>query len=179
MTGVHVICAGAAALPFLWYIYRWSGIAGQRPPDRSLNTGIHVYSASAALFFLYYTAVVTAVNLSGLPERDAAYREAWGRDTFSPVLLFLWAVVLAPALEELAFRGLLLRRVEKAAVTVPAVLISSLLFGMYHGNLSQGITAAAAGLALGYAYVKTDAILVSVVMHIAVNAAVCLFWLPG
>lgn len=176
MMGAYMICAGAAALPLLWYIYRRGGIAGRRPPDRSLNTGAHVYAAYTALFFLYYAAVVTAVNLSGLPERDAAYQEAWGGDTFSSVLLFLWAVVLAPVLEELVFRGILLRMAERAAGTLPAVLISSLLFGWYHGNLSQGITAAVTGLALGYAYVKTDALLVSVVMHIAVNAAVYLLW---
>ena len=179
MMGAWMVCAGAAVLPLFWYVYRRGGIAGRRPPDRSLSTGIRVYSAAAVLFFLYYMAVAAAVNLSGLPARDAAFQEAWSGDTFSPVPLFLWAALLAPALEELAFRGILLRRVERAAGTVPAVLISSLLFGLYHGNLSQGITAAAAGLALGYAYVKTDALLVSVVMHVAVNAAVYLLWLSG
>ena len=179
MMGAQMICAGILALPVLGYIYRGDGIAGRRPPDRSAGTKARVYAAAAILFFLYYMAVALLVDLSGLPERDAAFREAWETDVIRPGLLFLWAVVFAPVLEELLFRGILLRRVERAAGTVPAVLISSLLFGLYHGNLSQGITAAAAGLALGYAYVKTDALLVSVVMHIAVNAAAYLLWLPG
>ena len=171
MTGMRTIFVGAMVLPVLWYIYRRDGIAGRRPPDRSAGTKARVYAASAILFFLYYMAVALLVNLSGLPENDAAFREAWETDPISPGLLFLWAVVLAPVLEELLFRGILLRRVERAAGTLPAVLISALVFGLYHGNLSQGITAAAAGLALGYAYVRTDALLVSVVMHTAVNAA--------
>ena len=176
MTGVYMVCAGALILPVLWYFYRRDGKAGRRPPDRSAGTKVRVYAAAAALFFLYYLAVTLAVNLSGIPEKDAAFQKAWETDTFLSGLLFLWAVVLAPALEELLFRGILLRRVERAAGRMPAVLISALLFGLYHGNLSQGITAAAAGLALGYAYVRTDALLVSVVMHAAANVAGLLFW---
>ena len=172
-----MVCAGALVLPVLWYIYRRDGKAGRRPPDRSAGTEVRVYAAAAFLFFLYYMAVSLAVNLSGLPENDAAFREAWETDPISPGILFLWAVVLAPALEELLFRGILLRRAERVAGMQPAVLVSALLFGLYHGNLSQGITAAAAGLALGYAYVRTDALLVSVVMHAAANAAAFLLWL--
>ena len=171
MTGLQMVLAGTLALPVLWYIYWADGKAGRRPPDRSTGTKVRVFAAAAALFFLYYMAVSLAVELSGIPEKDAAFREAWAADAFSTGGLFLWAVVLAPVLEELLFRGILLRRAERAAGTLPAVLISALLFGLYHGNLSQGITAAAAGLALGYAYVRTDALLVSVVMHTAVNAA--------
>ena len=176
MTGAEMICAGVLVLPVLGYIYRREGIAGRRPPDRSAVTEARVFAAAAILFFLYYMAVSLVMNLSGIPKKDAAFREAWETDTFSPGFLFLWAVVLAPVLEVLFFRGLLLRRVEKAAGTVPAVLFSALLFGLYHGNLAQGITAAAAGLALGYAYVRTDALLVSVVMHAAVNAGALLLW---
>ena len=171
MTGLKMVCAGVLVLPVLWYVYRGDGKAGRRPPDRSAGTKAWVFPAAAILFFLYYMAVSMLVDLSGLPENDAAFREAWGTDRISSGLLFLWGVVLAPVLEELFFRGILLRKIERAAGTVPAVLITSLLFGLYHGNLSQGIAAAAAGLALGLAYVRTDALLVSVVMHAAVNTA--------
>lgn len=174
---MKMIFVGALVLPVLWYIYRRNGKAGRRPPDRSAGTEARVYGIAVVMFLLYDLALTLLVNLSGLPEKDAAFQEAWGKDAFSPGILFLWAVVLAPVLEELLFRGILLRKVQRAAGTLPAVLISALLFGLYHGNLSQGITAAAAGLALGYAYVRTDALLVSVVMHAAANAAAFLLWL--
>ncbi|MBQ7535047.1 MAG: CPBP family intramembrane metalloprotease [Stomatobaculum sp.] len=179
MTGGQLVCAGVLALPVLLYFYKAEGTAGRRPYDRSRETGLRVYLAATVLFFLYYMTVVTAINLSGLPGKDAAFQADWGTGAFTPLLLVLWAVVLSPVLEELAFRGLLLRRVENAAGTLPAVLLSSLLFGLYHGNLTQGIAAAAAGLLLGYAYVKTDSLLVTVVMHAAVNLASFLFLLPG
>ena len=131
MTGMKTIFVGAMVLPVLWYIYRRDGKAGRRPPDRSTGTEVRVFVVAAVLFFLYYMAVSMAVNLSGLPENDAAFREAWETDPISPGLLFLWAVVLAPVLEELMFRGGvfgLLRRWNRYL----AYGLCMLLFAMYH-----------------------------------------------
>ena len=77
--------------------------------------------------------------------------------TFALVLLFgLVAVVLAPIVEELFFRGLLMRSLETVAPAWVAVPVQALLFGLAHvtvdlgaGNVSVVLSITAAGLAFG------------------------------
>lgn len=66
--------------------------------------------------------------------------------TFS---MFLYGSLLGPIMEELVFRGALLRSLEKYGKTF-AIIVSSVMFGIYHGNITQGIFAAAVGLVLSY-----------------------------
>ena len=51
-----------------------------------------------------------------------------------------------------------------------AVLLSSLLFGLMHGNVAQIPFAFLVGIALGWLYVATDRIWLSIVVHFANNA---------
>ncbi|MFR9308276.1 MAG: type II CAAX prenyl endopeptidase Rce1 family protein, partial [Lachnospiraceae bacterium] len=46
-----------------------------------------------------------------------------------------------------------------------ALLFSALAFGLFHGNLTQGIAAALLALILGWIYLKTDALLLTICMH--------------
>ena len=81
----------------------------------------------------------------------------------------LFAVILAPIMEELIFRKLLLDRMR--TIDRPtAVLFSALAFGLFHGNLSQFFYAFGAGLLFGSIYVSTGRLRYTVVLHILVNA---------
>jgi membrane protease YdiL (CAAX protease family) len=57
--------------------------------------------------------------------------------------------------------------------------VSALLFGAFHGNLTQGIAAALLGICLGIACLCTDSLLVPVLMHAASNCAAVLVSLPA
>lgn len=159
------------AVPVLWLVYRRDLSRGVRPPDRSWTAGVKVYAAAAALFLLYYALVTLLLNACGLAEADVLYREAAGREMLHPARFFFRTVFTAPLFEELLFRGVLQRRLEKHAGNVFAVVLSAVLFGLYHGTPVQGLAAFLAGLFLGYAYFRTDALFVSILMHAASNAA--------
>ena len=77
--------------------------------------------------------------------------------------------VLPALLEELVFRGYVLRTLRVYGDWF-AVMVSSLLFGLMHGNISQIPFAIIVGLALGWLYVMTDNIWVPVAVHFANNA---------
>ena len=81
----------------------------------------------------------------------------------------LFAVILAPIMEELIFRKLLLDRMR--TIDRPtAVLFSALAFGLFHGNLSQFFYAFGVGLVFGSIYVRTGRLRYTIFLHILVNA---------
>ncbi|MBQ1950793.1 MAG: CPBP family intramembrane metalloprotease [Clostridia bacterium] len=90
--------------------------------------------------------------------------------TITSFLLNLLVVAVLPALlEELVFRYYVLRTLRPYGDGL-AVLLSSLLFGLMHGNVAQIPFAFLVGIALGWLYVATDRIWLSIVVHFANNA---------
>ena len=85
-------------------------------------------------------------------------------------VLFVMTVIIAPVFEELIFRKLMIDRMNIYGQGV-AIVTSALMFGLFHGNLSQFFYAAALGLAFGYVYVKTGRLRYSIGMHMFIN-----FW---
>jgi uncharacterized protein len=85
-----------------------------------------------------------------------------------PVAFFFLVVVAAPVLEEILFRGIILDGYLKNYNPVNGILISSLLFGLIHGNLAQGIGAFLLGLLFGWIYWKTKSIAACIFLH-AIN----------
>ncbi len=67
----------------------------------------------------------------------------------SSVSMFLYVVIFGPVAEEVVFRGIVLRSLEKYG-KVFAIVFSSIGFGLMHGNLYQGLFAFGVGLILAY-----------------------------
>ena len=76
--------------------------------------------------------------------------------------------ILAPLVEELVFRGAILRTLLKLFDRkwhwVP-IVISALIFGAVHMNVPQFVHAALIGLLLGWMYYRTDSIVPGVTFH--------------
>ena len=87
---------------------------------------------------------------------------------------YLCVAILAPIGEELAFRGLAYRRIRDFLPAWAAILLSSLAFGVYHGNVLQGIYASLLGCVLAYSYEKFQNIVAPILIHIFANATSCL-----
>ena len=83
-------------------------------------------------------------------------------------LIALQVVILAPIIEELVFRKLLVDRMypygEKAAI-----IISALFFGLFHGNFSQFFYAFMLGIILSFVYLRTGNILYTIAIHMTIN----------
>lgn len=82
---------------------------------------------------------------------------------------------VSPFAEEALFRYLLLNRVRRLTGNrVLAVLFSALLFGIYHGNVVQGIYAAAIGVLIAVSYLYFDHYLAAFLFHMSANLSVYL-----
>ena len=87
----------------------------------------------------------------------------------SPVwATFIATCVCAPLGEELLFRKLLIDRTRRYG-DLPSILLSGLLFGLFHGNLFQFFYATLVGMVLAYVYTRTGSYRWCVAMHAVLN----------
>jgi membrane protease YdiL (CAAX protease family) len=95
----------------------------------------------------------------------AAIHGAW-----QIAVLILFLVIGAPIVEELFFRGLLLRSLSRWLGPVAGIAISALAFGAAHGELLQLPALVAFGLILGVLAHRTGRLGPGIVAHMAFNA---------
>lgn len=78
--------------------------------------------------------------------------------------------IVAPIVEELIFRGLMLSRFQKGMPTIVAVILSSLLFGLVHGQILWMAYAFVLGLILSFVFIRTKSLVSSILLHFAFNS---------
>jgi membrane protease YdiL (CAAX protease family) len=144
---------------------RWSSSSG-----RELATGMAIGCGAAAL-------IVAAAILFQL----ASFESKPGEYTQWVNLLFIFVVLLFGAFgEELLFHGYAFQLLTRTAGDYAALLPVGVLFGVAHmGNenvtLLAVVNTTAWGILLGYAYLRTRALWLSIGMHFGWNAAMPLF----
>lgn len=88
---------------------------------------------------------------------------------FPAWVTFLLIGVLGPMAEEFLFRGVIFRRLRDFTNIWVAAILSGITFGVFHGNLEQGIPAAIIGIVMALLYEHYGTILASLVAHMGVN----------
>lgn len=101
-----------------------------------------------------------------------------GRELINPVvdvmlnsnyiLTLIYGVIIAPIVEEIIFRKLLLNKLRRFG-DVPAILMTGIAFGLFHMNLSQFFYAAVLGFIFAYVALKTNTIRYSILLHMMIN----------
>ena len=81
---------------------------------------------------------------------------------------FAYMVICAPIMEEFIFRKLIVDRTVRYGQGV-AILVSGLMFGLFHGNLNQFAYAFVLGMFLAFLYAKTGKIQYTIGIHMVVN----------
>lgn len=77
--------------------------------------------------------------------------------------------ILAPFIEEIIFRGLILNTLKKNIPVPAAIIIQALLFGIVHLNVVQGTYAFLVGILMGVIAVWFDSLFVSISLHMGMN----------
>jgi Predicted metal-dependent membrane protease len=88
------------------------------------------------------------------------------------LLLIVSTSIIGPILEEVVFRGLLFKTLSKEFENKTAIIITVLVFTLFHGNSQNIIYILTMGFIFTYFYFKTNNILVPITMHILSNLAV-------
>ena len=97
-----------------------------------------------------------------------------------PITLFIACfsiLIMAPFFEELLFRGFLLSYLRRKMHPLTAIVISSLIFALFHYSPSQSTenivlitTLFTFGCYLGFIYEKTRSLFSSIVLHVTFNS---------
>jgi hypothetical protein len=127
-----------------------SGISGQFLVDGALNL-VRPFFEEA---FAEYDKLV-----SGVTGASASW------------VMWFTVIAVAPIAEELLFRGLTLTYCRKCLPVPLAILFQGFLFGLYHGNVIQGIYAFALGSVLGLIAYRTDSVIPGMILHVSLNAS--------
>lgn len=78
--------------------------------------------------------------------------------------------IVGPVLEELLFRGAITKALLQQYTPTKAILISALLFGVFHINPAQILPAFLIGILLAWTYYKTGSLIPCILMHILNNS---------
>lgn len=120
------------------------------------------------------------VTLSGIDLFFKGYEEVSDQLFSSPVWLQMIGVgIVIPIVEELTFRALGFRRLRDHMSFFSAAMISALCFGVFHGNVVQGIYAFALGYLMAWVYERYDSFMAPVLLHCAANIASVLLTLTA
>lgn len=87
----------------------------------------------------------------------------------SNVLLVISACVIAPIFEELLYRGLILSALKRFG-NMFAIIITSFLFALAHGNIPQAVPVFALSLVLCYVALRSRSLYPSIMIHFINNA---------
>ncbi|HKQ12783.1 MAG TPA: type II CAAX endopeptidase family protein [Steroidobacteraceae bacterium] len=88
------------------------------------------------------------------------------------IVPILFSCVAAPVLEEMLFRGVILRGFLRQYSRTFAILWSATLFGIAHLNLYQMMTALAIGIVAAWLYERCRSLWPCILLHAAYNAFV-------
>lgn len=165
----NTLFAGLFAIPVLGYLF-WKD---QRMRGISLLTGGLSGKMMVFTVLLGMTASLAVNNLisiSRLGDLFPGFSEV-SVELYSPPLWLQIAAIglVIPAAEELVFRGLGFARLRDETGFWRAAVVSSLIFGIYHGNVVQFVYALILGLMMCWIYEQTGSLLGPVFFHQAAN----------
>ena len=118
-----------------------------------------------------------AFSLLQIFQRFPSYGEQTQKMTENTSILWmiLWTAVTAPLVEELICRGLIYRRLRDYTGIWPSVVISGLMFGLYHGNVVQAIYASILGCLMAILVEISGSLWAIILFHMGANLISVLF----
>lgn len=156
----------ACALPLMYLLLK--KVPKVKIPEKNLSL-LDWAKAFAVCFFLMYTAnIVSSLILSRVVpvQKVNPVQQLLSQGNIWAILVF--AVILAPILEEFVFRKLLVDRLHVYGAKW-AILFSGLAFAVTHGNFSQMSYAFFLGCMFAFIYIRTGRIRYTVILHMIIN----------
>lgn len=164
---MFMLCSCLAASPILCYgsrigVWRLYPVTGtQRPPVRVLLYLFSIILILNLLISLCTPAIEHALRLVGIGLREVTI------NTASSLSLTLYVCIVAPIVEELIYRGVILRKLLPYGTHL-AIVLPAVCFALMHHNFYQGLSAVLGGLVYGFVALRYS-LAASICLHIAKN----------
>lgn len=144
---------------------------GRLPVSTVAGWSLLIYGAIVFIEIPLSEIMEAAMNAIHLPHPEQQSVEIF-RQLNEPLAIFqymLFAVVLAPLIEELFFRGFLLTFFKNYTTTLGAIFFSAGIFAFAHANIDSAIPLWVLGIVLGIAYQHTGSLLLPIGIHACWN----------
>ncbi len=146
-------------------IYAWRQ-AGRPPVKLQFSQCFPVRTTAPLLLATLLIAFCSGILAGYLPM--AEYIPQVGENLRPGIGMFISIVFIAPVLEEVLCRGILLPALLRTRSPRTSIIVSAVVFGLMHLNPAHVIAATLVGLVLGYVYYRTRSLALVVSLH-AVN----------
>lgn len=166
-SGINVITIAICIVVFI-ALLRKTGYQVQLLSNISFM-GIALAIGCSILFFIVLDKGLDPIFERMFPLSELQYEESVQSLMRSPAASLLQACVLAPIIEEILMRGVVLGGLKDTYGVGVALLISSILFAILHFNMVQSLSAFVCGIVLGLLYIKTDSIFCCITAHCGYN----------
>lgn len=124
---------------------------------------------------VFWVSDVTNLLLLHFPADESEY-VMLSRLMSGGVVSIILVCVIAPVIEEMLFRGIILRSFLTNYSVIRAIALSSLLFAVFHLTITQLPVAFIVGCLFGWLYVRTRSLWPSILGHVLYNACAMLLW---
>ncbi|MBE6880344.1 MAG: CPBP family intramembrane metalloprotease [Ruminococcaceae bacterium] len=167
----------APKLLVFWFLYRKYRKLNHLLPTYKNNFMYPVVMLFATFSFgmcgSYITKVINYALqiLFGAGEIPNVMEQTAPLDSSSGLVMLIFSALIAPICEELIYRKFLLGSLRPMGET-PAILLSSLIFGLAHGNFDQFAYAMLSGIVFAILAVRYRSIIPTIVLHILNNLLV-------
>ena len=138
------------------------------PPEKSSLRGKDFLFIIPICAFMMYGGNLVGTLLSMILSGGMAQNAILDLALDNNPLKILVMVILAPTLEEVIFRKMLIDRTRRYGEKL-AVILSAVTFGLMHQNLFQFFYAFGLGLVFAYVYVRTGKLRYCIIFHACIN----------
>lgn len=120
-------------------------------------------------FGLTYNLIILHLN------RYLNFTNIFDESNTNILITLLTSGLIGPIMEELVFRNIVYEKFKKIYKSTSAILLTGVLFGLFHGNLIQFIYAFLFNFILIFVYEKYKSIYAPIIVHISANSGLQLF----
>jgi len=171
--------------PYLWYLLVNDLSFRQMLAKINLHKrNFHMTSlwAMVTVIIAFFVLIIlgSIINFFGVNVEDSSNIQ--NLEMFFSVPTILVLITLQPIAEEIFFRGFILEKIDSLYGRIPAIALSSILFGVAHllyGNPYPAIMIIFIGVLLAVLVVKTKNLTAAIIAHVLFNLTSYLFYIVG
>ncbi|MFP4171415.1 MAG: ABC transporter permease subunit/CPBP intramembrane protease [Candidatus Hydrogenedentota bacterium] len=176
-TGILITQWGLILLPvafFLWYVRVNFKQALLLYLPRPTDFGVSLLIAAAWILIIIQIGVWHE-QLFPMPEELGQYMQGLFAVEERGVWGLLFIVALSPAVcEEVLHRGVLLSGLRRTMPAWTAIIVTALLFGLFHLSIHRLLLTTLSGIVLGYLVWRNRSLITGMVVHFCINASAVL-----
>lgn len=162
-------CSAIASIILLmaWFkISKEEIISWLQKPTSFKNFGLGILIFLLALPFAEFLTGLIPTDIPILKNLYESFEVSFTMMLDYKIAAFITVCILAPILEEIIFRGFVLRGMLQNKVNpIVAIIMSGLIFGAAHLNPWQFIGAGFLGIVFGYIYYRTKSLILCIFLH--------------